>query len=157
NGIRLGIRPHAGPNKGQLEWRLPTRDTVTSILEHPAYAGYYCYGRHRVDARRKQPGKPGSGRGTGGPHADVALLPDRIPAYVTKQRFEAIQRRLADNRARAASKGAPREGSSLLAGLVVCARCGRRMIVHYSGRGRQIRYTCTADTGACPRPRRHSF
>jgi hypothetical protein len=40
-GIRLGIRPHTGPNRGQLEWRLPTRDTVTKILAHPIYAGYY--------------------------------------------------------------------------------------------------------------------
>ena len=25
NDIRLGIRPHAGPNRGQLEWRTATR------------------------------------------------------------------------------------------------------------------------------------
>jgi DNA invertase Pin-like site-specific DNA recombinase len=37
NGVCIGIRPHSGPNKGQLEWRTPTRDTVTTILEHPAY------------------------------------------------------------------------------------------------------------------------
>src|SRR5512135_3172389 len=29
NDIRLSIRPLAGPNRGQLEWRLPTRGTVT--------------------------------------------------------------------------------------------------------------------------------
>src|SRR5512135_1103673 len=32
NDIRLGIRPHAGPTRGQLEWRLPTRGTVTEML-----------------------------------------------------------------------------------------------------------------------------
>jgi hypothetical protein len=35
-GIRMGIRPHAGPNRGQLEWRVPRRDTVAGILSHPA-------------------------------------------------------------------------------------------------------------------------
>src|SRR3954466_14371896 len=35
------------------------------------------------------------------------------------------------NRARAESLGAVREGPALLAGLVVCGRCGRRMTVHY--------------------------
>ena len=39
--IRLGIRPHAGANRGQLEWRVATRDTVSDILHHPVYAGYY--------------------------------------------------------------------------------------------------------------------
>ncbi|HMB04592.1 MAG TPA: recombinase family protein [Isosphaeraceae bacterium] len=42
NDIRLGIRPHAGPTRGQLEWRLPTRGTVTEMLRCPNYAGYYA-------------------------------------------------------------------------------------------------------------------
>src|SRR5262249_56531605 len=100
----------------------------------PAYAGEYWYGRRRVDARRKKPGHPGAGRVLVAPEKYVALLPDRLPAYVTRERYEAIQRRLAENRARAESKGAPREGPSLLAGLVVCGGCGHRMAVHYSGR-----------------------
>jgi DNA invertase Pin-like site-specific DNA recombinase len=33
NDIRLGIRPLAGPNRGQLEWRVATRDTVSDILQ----------------------------------------------------------------------------------------------------------------------------
>src|SRR5262249_4750341 len=52
------------------------------------------------------------------------------------------QRRLAENRARAEFKGAPREGSSLLAGLVVCGRSEKRMAGHYSGRSRVLRYIC---------------
>jgi hypothetical protein len=62
HGIRVGVRPHAGPTRGQLEWRVPTRDTIAGILSHPAYTGYYCYGRRRTDARRKKPGHPGAGR-----------------------------------------------------------------------------------------------
>jgi DNA-binding transcriptional MerR regulator len=157
HGIRLGVRPHAGPNRGQLEWRLPTRDTIAGILSHPLYAGYYCYGRRRTDARRKRPGRPGSGR-VAVPAAEyLALLPGRVPAYITPERHEAIRRRLSDNRARTESKGAPREGPSLLAGLVVCARCGRRMAVLYSGRGRHLRYACASGAAACPRPLGHSI
>jgi hypothetical protein len=37
------------------------------------------------------------------------------------------------------SKGVPREGPSLLAGLVVCGRCGHRLTVHYN---RRLRYLC---------------
>ena len=44
-------------------------------------------------------------------------------------------------------KGAPREGLSLLAGLVVCGRCGKRMTVHYAGGKRTLRYTCRTGVG----------
>ncbi|MGL4552423.1 MAG: recombinase family protein, partial [Gemmataceae bacterium] len=155
--VRLGVRPHAGPDRGRLEWRTATRDTVTKILTHPVYAGYYCYGRRRTDPRRRKPGRGGAGRVPVPPEQYVALIPDRCPAYVTRERYEANRRRLAENRARTESKGAPREGPSLLAGLVVCGRCGRRMVVHYSGRAQNLRYTCEngeADT----RPRwRHAL
>ena len=36
--VRLGVRPIAGPNKGELEWRRPNRGTVLSMLHHPIYA-----------------------------------------------------------------------------------------------------------------------
>ena len=65
NDIRIGIRPHAGPNRGQLEWRLPTRDTVADILHHPIYAGYYCFGRQadRPAAEEARAAVVGAGRG----------------------------------------------------------------------------------------------
>jgi hypothetical protein len=132
NGIRIGVRARTKANRGQLEWRLPICRTIGGILRHPIYAGYYCYGRSRVDPRRKRPGRPNTGRVVLPREGYLVLLPDRCPAYITPERYEANRRRLAENRARAESKGAPREGPSLLAGLVFCARCGRRTAVHYS-------------------------
>jgi DNA invertase Pin-like site-specific DNA recombinase len=140
--IRLGIRPHAGPNRGQLEWRLPTRDTVTAMLKHPIYAGYYCHGRRQTDPRRRKPGRRWSGRVVVPPEEYLALIPDKVPAYISRDQYDANRRRLAENRARIESKGAPREGPSLLAGLVVCGRCGHRMTVHYAGRAQILRYSC---------------
>jgi DNA invertase Pin-like site-specific DNA recombinase len=154
NGIRLGVRAAHGPNRGQLEWRTPLLHTLTSMLHHPLYAGYYCYGRRRVDARRKKPGRPSTGRVLMPPEEYLALLPDRCPAYINRERFEAIQRRIAENRARSESKGAPREGPSLLAGLVFCACCGRRRAVFYGGRSKKLQYACRTDPaggqGRCP-------
>jgi DNA invertase Pin-like site-specific DNA recombinase len=142
NDVRIGVRPHTGANRGQLEWRLPTRDTVAKMLQHPIYAGYYCYGRKQTDPRRKKPGRRWSGRVVVPRDEYLALIPDKCPAYITPERYEANQRRLAENRARTESKGTPREGPSLLAGLVICGRCGKRMSVHYSGQARILRYTC---------------
>src|SRR5262249_50126129 len=126
----------------QLEWRVPTRDTVTDILVRPIYAGYYCFGRRQIDPRRRKPGRRRSGRVVVPREEYLALIPDRVPAYITPDQYEANRRRLAENRAPAEFKGAPREGASLLAGLVVCGRCEKRMAVHYSGRSRVLRYIC---------------
>ncbi|WP_422929675.1 recombinase zinc beta ribbon domain-containing protein [Singulisphaera sp. PoT] len=38
--------------------------------------------------------------------------------------------------------GAPREGSSLLGGLLVCGRCGCRMMVAYNGAQSRLTYSC---------------
>ena len=62
NGIRLGVRPHFGPHKGELEWRRPNRTTLTFLLHHPIYAGAYSHGRRPTDPRRKVPGRPATGR-----------------------------------------------------------------------------------------------
>lgn len=71
------------------------------------------------------------------------LLRDRLPAYISWERFEANQKRLAANRARHAAPGAPRQGPSLLGGLLRCGRCGRRMPVRYSGPKGRHWYGCT--------------
>ena len=71
-----------------------------------------------------------------------ALVPDRCPAYITVARYETNQKRRAQNRVHAEAKGPPRNGQSLLGGLLKCGRCDRHMGVHYSGEGKQLRYTC---------------
>jgi hypothetical protein len=67
------------------------------------------------------------------------------PAYISWEQFMANQTRLADNASTFArrARGAPRAGSALLAGLVVCGRCGHQMRVAYKARHR---YFCTALT-----------
>ena len=150
--VKIPIRPHAGPNKGRLEWRRPTRDSINTVLTHPIYAGTYRYGHRQIDPRRKKPGQRGSGRVVMNPEEYHALIPNHCPAYITSARYERNQRRIAENQARAEAKGAPREGPSLLGGLVVCGRCDRRMAVHYSGREKTLRYACRSGLDDCQGP-----
>jgi DNA invertase Pin-like site-specific DNA recombinase len=140
--ILLGFRPHYGANRGQLEWRRPNRPTLQHILHNPIYAGAYCYGRRAVDPRRKIPGRPTTGRTVVVPNECAVLLKDRLPAYITWERYEANLQKMKENQARAASLGAPREGPSLLGGILKCGKCGCRMIVGYQGKGATHRYTC---------------
>jgi DNA invertase Pin-like site-specific DNA recombinase len=140
HNIRLPVRPHHGPNRGQLEWRRPNRATLQYLLRHPIYAGYYRWGHRPCDPRRKVGGRPGTGRTVRPPEECLVLLEGRCPAYITADRFWENQRRLQAN-SDARPKGA-RRGPSLLGGLLVCARCGRRLLAGYTNAGRGLRYSC---------------
>ena len=156
HGIRIGIRPHSGANRGNLEWRVPTRDAVSTILSRPIYAGYYYYGRRQKDARagsRDNPARDGawSHRKSTSPYCPT-VVPPTSPRNATKPSSDGWLRT-----APRGIEGSAAQGPSLLAGLVVCGRCGRRMNVHYSGRSQRLRYVCISETGPCAQARRHSL
>jgi DNA invertase Pin-like site-specific DNA recombinase len=138
NKIRLGMRAHRGPRRGQLEWRPPTRGTLARMLHHPIYAGAYSYGRRRVDHKRSASGDA-QVRMRGVPMSEWTVLQrDRLPAYITWERYLANQERLVQNRQKPGSVGAPRAGKALLTGLLICGACGRRM--HPSYRSKSTAY-----------------
>ena len=146
NQIRIGFRPHAGAHAGQLQWCRPTLSFVRHVLTHPIYAGAYAYGLRR---QRRASSTAASAQ----PVADAPayrppyrppyrpahevwtiLLRDRLPAYITWERYLANQQRLHANRPSMTSTGVPRDGEALLAGLVRCAQCGRRLRTRYLDR-----------------------
>lgn len=141
--IKLPIRPHSGPRKDQLEWRSVTPSVVNRVLKHELYAGMYRFGYRQTDPRRKKPGQPHAGRIAVSPERYHALIPDHCPAYISRERFLRNRQRIYDNRFCAQTRGAARDGRSLLAGIVFCGRCGHRMTVAYSGHPEVMRYYCT--------------
>ena len=143
HGMRLPVRPHCDPNRGQLEWRRPNRETLQNLLHHPIYAGAYRHGHRPVDPRRQVPGRPSTGRQIRRPEDCHVLIRDHLPAYISWERFCANQAVLEANQTRGESPGAPRLGPSLLAGLLICGRCGRRMRVGYCGSSSTLRYDCS--------------
>jgi hypothetical protein len=156
--VKLPIRPHCGANRGELEWRRPNRVTLLNLLHHPIYAGAYRWGHREVDPRKKVSGKPASGR-TFHAHDDCrVLIRDRFPAYISWDEFARNQQKLAENSTLGQTLSAPRHGPSVLAGLVVCGRCGHRLLVGYSNTGgassaKTLRYSCqreAIDYGAEP-------
>ncbi len=153
--IRLGVRVREGPGKGQLVWRRPNRATLQNLLKHPLYAGAYVYGRRQIDRRRYQSDHPQSGRVVMSRSDWHALLPDRCPAYLAWEQYERNVARLAANRNRASTLRAVRQGAALLAGLVVCGRCGNRLGVHYQhshGRSTPFTYDCVAQRNGYGEP-----
>jgi DNA invertase Pin-like site-specific DNA recombinase len=131
NKIRLGMRIHRGPRRGQLEWRRPGPGTLSRMLHHPIYAGAYSYGRRRVDHKRTAAsGNKLKMREV--PMSEWLVLErDRLPAYITWERYEANLQRLAQNSLRPGSPGVARAGKALLTGLLRCGACGARMRASY--------------------------
>src|SRR6266436_6989880 len=60
-GLKLPVRPVLGPSPHEVAWREADSARVRSILQNPAYAGAYVYGRRQRDPSRC---RPGSVRGT---------------------------------------------------------------------------------------------
>lgn len=141
SGIRLPVRSASDPNKGHLDWRRPNQTALQVMLTHPVYAGAYVFGRSsQSQAARRQTLPYRVPRGEW-----LVLLRDRHPGYITWQQFEDNQVRLRQNRSRYGSRCSVRRGRALLAGLVVCGRCGRRPRTQYGGPTVQPRYNCTAN------------
>ena len=73
----------------------------------------------------------------------LALKPGAHEGYVDWERAEAIRRMVSDNIPTSRHHGAPKHGDALLAGLVRCRRCGRKLTVRYTGAKHNIpRYAC---------------
>jgi DNA invertase Pin-like site-specific DNA recombinase len=140
HAIRLPIRPHYGEARGELQWHRPNRMTLQNLLRHPVYAGYYRWGHRQIDPRRKVGGRPSTGRTSRSPKDCLVLLEGRCPAYITTERYWANQAKLDANRV--AHVRETRYGPSLLGGLLVCGRCGRRFLVQYTNGGTGVRYAC---------------
>jgi DNA invertase Pin-like site-specific DNA recombinase len=131
NDLRLGFRRHRGGRIGELEWRPPSPARILSILRHPIYAGAYAYGMHRPGTKDPATGRTEGGKWFVPPEELPVLLRDRLPPYITWDRYLANLRRLEQNRSLHDTRGVPRRGEALLPGLVVCGRCGHRMTTRY--------------------------
>lgn len=133
NNLRLGFRRLRGERIGDLEWRAPSPTRILAILRHPIYAGAYAYGLHCAGRRNPVTGVNEGGKWFVPPGELAVLIQGRLPAYITWEQYLANQEQLRQNRALKGSRGAPRRGEALLAGLIVCGKCGHRMNTRYPG------------------------
>ena len=128
-----------------MVWKLPVYSSLHNILTNPAYAGAYAYGRTRTETAIVD-GQPRRRQGIPVAQDEWAvLIPEHHEGYIGWEQYQANQKRIAENAQMKGlmSRGAPRRGRALLAGLLRCRRCGRRLHVTYSGPNGQVpRYGC---------------
>lgn len=137
-----GLELPARQSDGALVWRRPCYGSIYRMITNPAYGGAYAYGRTGAAVRYDGAGaRPGSRRKPRGEW--LALRPGAHEGYLDWERAEAIRGMVTDNTPASRHHGAPKHGDALLAGLLRCRRCGRKLTVRYTGAGHDIpRYSC---------------
>lgn len=129
-------RPSDGKKMVHFDWTPIRYRNVISVLKNPFYAGMYVYGKTEkrttiVDGRVRKTYKHGK-------PVDrwEVMLKDHHDAYIDWTEFERNQRQLSLNAyGKADGVKTGRGGRALLAGMLCCGRCGRRLSVAYTGRG----------------------
>ena len=130
---------------GRLCFRPPTVARIKAMLHNPAYAGAYVYGRRYCETileagkrRERIRWRPAS--------EWPVVLRGAHAEYISWDEYMANQKRLSNSAPRpaeGAGSGAPRNGSALFVGLLLCGRCGSRLRIHYRGTGgRYPAYQC---------------
>ena len=127
---------------GGTAWSRPRYSTLYQIIANPAYGGAYAYGKTGVAAHLGGSGVKTCARRK--PREDwLALQPGAHEGYIDWDRAETIRKMVGDNIPGAGCHGAPKHGKALLAGLLRCRRCGRKLSVQYTGAKHDIpRYVC---------------
>jgi DNA invertase Pin-like site-specific DNA recombinase len=142
-GLSLPVRQH-GVAGWETLWQRPNYHQVHRVLTNPEYAGAYAYGKtecgsHFQDGRahktiRRRPMDQW-----------LSLIPQHHEGYIAWDQFQRIQSMISTNSftASLATAGAAKQGAALLAGLLRCRRCGRKLTVIYTGcRHDALRYAC---------------
>lgn len=126
----------------ETTWRRPNYATLHRMVENPVYGGAYAYGRTAATNRY---GASAGAQIRRKARADwLALKPGAHDGYVSWERFEAIRTMVSSNIPSSRHHGAPKHGDALLAGLIRCRRCGRKLTLRYTGVRHHIpRYSCS--------------
>ena len=138
-------------NNGDTTWRRPNYATIHRMIDNPIYGGAYAYGKTAVASGYSADGVSVKIRRKA--RTDwLALMPNAHEGHVSWERAEAIRKMVSSNIPTGRHHGAPKHGDALLAGLIRCSRCGRKLTLKYTGAKHGIpRYSCSRawmDNGA---------
>src|SRR5215212_957869 len=127
-------RPSDSKRMTRFAWTPVRYRNVIAVLTNPFYAGAYVYGKSEKRTTVVD-GRPRKSYGHGRPlEAWEVLLKGHHEGYIEWGEFERNRTQLAANtygRVRGVKSG--RGGRALLAGILTCGRCGRRLVVAYTG------------------------
>ena len=157
--LEHGLDLPAKQNNGDVVWRRPSYGSIHRMITNPVYGGAYAYGKTRAVAGYD--GSTMRVRSRSKPRDEwLVLKPGAHEGYVDWDRAgqakgrtlcracqarrstrserrllcaEAIRKMVSNNVPTSRHHGAPKHGDALLAGLVRCRRCGRKLTVRHTG------------------------
>jgi len=139
--LEHGLEVPTRTPSGRIIWKRPVYRSMHRMLTSPAYGGAYSYGKTEhltgYEGSRAHPicrRKPRE--------RWLALIPGAHEGYVTWEEFERIRRAVQENNYGEPQPGAVRNGQALLAGLLRCRRCGRKLSVRYTGNRQDVLRYC---------------
>lgn len=140
----------------RITWKRPSYSRVLHLLTNPVYCGAYVFGRTSTEVGVKDGRK--STRKVRRSRQDWRVcIWDHHEGYISREAFQRNQQRLTENTNMwgESVRGAVRRGEALLAGLLRCGHCGRKLNVAYTGSAvTYARYICrgeeaTGETNPC--------
>lgn len=139
-----------GKGERHVEWKSPSPNTISRILNNPIYAGAYAYGRTKTEVDIEK-GRKRLRKGIRKEQKDWdVLILDHHEGYIPWEEYQYNMETLTQNtnKKRPVVKGSVRGGKALLGGLLRCGHCGRKLMVRYHGRnGSHKRYDCSRRQG----------
>jgi len=118
-----------------LVWELPKPAVLHKLLSHPIYAGVYTFGRTQTFVDYADGKLVKRTRRLAAPDEWKVCITAHHEAFISWQQYQDIQAKLAESRPRWSmddNRGAIRDGRALLAGLLRCGKCGRKLRVIYN-------------------------
>jgi DNA invertase Pin-like site-specific DNA recombinase len=140
--LEHGLEVPTRTPRGETRWKRPVYRSMHRMLTSPVYGGAYTYGKteHLTGYEGAKPRhlcrrKPRE--------QWLALIPGTHEGYVSWEEFQRIECAIRENTQGEQRPGAAKNGQALLAGLLRCSRCGRKLTVRYTGSGHDVlRYSC---------------
>jgi DNA invertase Pin-like site-specific DNA recombinase len=155
--LEHGLQLPARSVSGEITWRRPSFGVLYRMLSNPIYGGAYAYGKTESTIRYEQ-GEPRTSSRRRPREEWLAFIPDAHEGYVSWDEFERIRQTMAANTRAWDHAGAVTHGPALVTGLLRCRRCGRKLVVCYTGNAHNVlRYICVRGARDNGEPRCISF
>ena len=135
NSIKFPKRSYGGKWKSKLIWGKVTYERVLSILCNPFYAGVYSWGRYKSFKSINPQGEIVTKQRLLPMEEWPVMIKGHHCAYISFLDFENNRQQSQLNKTNSQTNplsGPPREGMTLLQGLLYCGICGRRMTIRYT-------------------------
>ncbi|MFQ5923721.1 MAG: recombinase family protein [Anaerolineales bacterium] len=150
-GVELPVNKSVG-GRMQLVWQLPTQSFIRDVVQSAFYLWAYVYGRRPVEVGYEG-GRLLKRQGSCRKAEECKVfIREHHEGYIDWETYEENRRIIegnALNREGEETVRAVRAGQGLLAGVLRCGRCGRKLQVRYWGKsGTAARYVCKGDFDA---------